>query len=178
MAGYTKVRGIDVSQEQVSAARVLGIKGVEQGNLIEVLDGIESGSQDVVVTFDVIEHFTKQELVFLVEKIKQVLRPKGRWIIHTPNGESPFAARMRYWDFTHETVFTRTSLSQMLMAYGFNTVRCYEDKPVAHGLKSFIRYLLWALIRSMLLLYIAAETGELDRQAIFSQNFIAVAYIS
>src|SRR5437773_12169195 len=36
-AGYRRVRGVDWAQEQVRAARDLGIAGVEQGDVISVL---------------------------------------------------------------------------------------------------------------------------------------------
>jgi 2-polyprenyl-3-methyl-5-hydroxy-6-metoxy-1,4-benzoquinol methylase len=67
---------------------------------MEAISSLAGESQEVVVTFDVIEHFRKDEVIAFVDQVRRVLRPCGRWIIHTPNGESPFGARMRYWDFT------------------------------------------------------------------------------
>jgi SAM-dependent methyltransferase len=132
-------------------------------------------SVDVVIAFDVIEHFTRDELLPFVDNVRRVLKPGGRWIIHVPNGESPFGGRMRYWDMTHELAFTRTSLAQLLLASGFAEVRCFEDEPVVHGAKSAVRWLLWKGFRGLLRLYIAAETGDAGRQHIFSQNLLAVA---
>jgi len=174
-ARYKRVRGVDWADEQVRAARELGIAGVEQGDLMSTLAGTATGSVDVVVTFDLIEHFTKHELIALVDEVYRVLRSTGRWIIHVPNAEAPFGARMRYWDFTHELAFTRTSLAQLLKASGFASVQCYEDQPVPHGLKSMVRLIMWKLIRMGLLFYIAVETGAFDRGAVFSQNLLAVA---
>ncbi|HZC68995.1 MAG TPA: methyltransferase domain-containing protein [Nitrospirales bacterium] len=174
-AGYKGAKGVDAAIEQVAAARRLGIAGVEQGDVMSTLAVTPATSLDVVVSFDLIEHFTKAELIHLIDGVYRVLRPGGRWIIHTPNAEAPFGARMRYWDFTHELAFTRTSLSQVLRASGFASVHCYEDQPVPHGLKSAFRFLLWRLIRTGVLLYLAAETGALDHSAVFSQNLLAVA---
>jgi len=174
-AGFTHASGVDTSPEQVAAAQRLGINGVEQGDVMAKLHSTGDSSLDVVVAFDVIEHFTKPELIPLVDEVHRVLKPSGRWIIHTPNAESPFGSRMLYWDFTHEQAFTRTSLSQVLMASRFKSVQCYEDRPVIHGLESAVRAVLWACLRAGLLFYIAAETGALDRQAVFSQNLLAVA---
>ncbi len=174
--GYTNVRGVDISPAQVAMAQGGGVRNVTQDDIFAVLGRIGSASQDVVVAFDVIEHLTKSELEELFNKVGRVLKPSGRWIIHTPNGESPFVGRMRYGDITHETVFTRVSLSRMLEAFSFRDIRCFEDRPVVHGIKSAARSLLWRAIRSVLLMYIAVETGSVDRNAIFSQNFTAVAY--
>lgn len=174
-AGYRNAQGIDRSPQQIAAARKLGIAGVAEGDLFEALRTRPSGSVDAVVTFDVIEHFQKPELIRFVDEVHRVLREGGRWIIHAPNGESPFAGRMAYWDFTHELCFTRMSMAQLLMSSGFARVRCYEDAPVPHGVKSALRWLLWQVIRGTLLLYVTIETGAIDRECVFSQNFLAVA---
>ena len=174
-AGYHNALGVDGSAEQVQAATRLGIRGVVQGDLMQVLRETTDASADVVIAFDVIEHFTKAELIPLVDEVRRVLKPGGRWVIHAPNGESPFGTRMRDWDFTHEQAFTRTSLGQLLLASGFLRVDAYEDRPIPHGFISSVRAALWRLIRVALLFYIAVETGSLDRRAVFSQNLLAVA---
>lgn len=176
LAGYKNARGVDGSPEQVEAARRLGIQGVEQGDLMTTLAATAAASHDVVVAFDVIEHFTKDELILLVDEVRRLLKPGGRWIIHAPNAESPFGARMRYGDFTHELAFTSVSLAQLLCSSSFERVECFEDRPVPHGLKSATRAVLWQVIRLGLLGYIAIETGTFDRCAVLSQNLLAVAY--
>jgi 2-polyprenyl-3-methyl-5-hydroxy-6-metoxy-1,4-benzoquinol methylase len=173
--GYHNIRGVDGSPEQVAAAQRLCIEGVMEGDLNDFLLDQSDASLDVVVAFDVIEHFTRDELLSFVDQVRRVLKPGGRWIIHTPNGESPFASRMRYWDLTHEMAFTRMSLSQLLMSSGFSNVRCFEDAPVVHGLKSAFRWLLWKGFRAVLRLYMGVETVDAGAAHIFSQNLLAVA---
>lgn len=174
-AGYTNVRGVDGSPEQVAAARRLGIEGVEEGDLLAALGEQADESLDLVLAFDVIEHFTRDELLGFIDQVRRVLRPGGRWIIHTVNGESPFCGRMRYWDLTHEMAFTRASVSQLLLSSGFSKVLCFEDAPIPHGAISAVRWLIWQGIRAGLRLYLAAETGDMASKAIFSQNFLVVA---
>lgn len=174
-AGYVNVRGVDGSPEQVAAARRLGIEGVEEGDLLQELAALPDAAQDCIVTFDVIEHFNRDELIGLVDEVYRVLKPGGRWIIHVPNGESPFAGRMRYWDFTHELSFTRVSIAQLLYSSRFSNVSSYEDEPIPHGVKSMVRWVLWKVCRAALRIYLAAETGDIGREAIFSQNFLTVA---
>ncbi len=173
--GYDRVSGVDRSPQQVAKARDLGIEGVEEGDLMATLKSLPDASQDVVVAFDVIEHFSKEELLPFIDGVRRILKSGGRWIIHTPNGESPFHGRIRYGDFTHENIFTRTSIAQVLLASGFKEVRSFEDKPIVHGLKSFVRRALWSGIRAALLVYLAAETGSFDRGTILTQNFLTVA---
>jgi SAM-dependent methyltransferase len=176
--GYKNLYGIDKSPEQVAAARRLGIEGVQIGDLRQTLANRAGSSLDAIVAYDVIEHFTREELLPIVDDVRRVLKPGGRWIIHVPNGESPFAGRVLYGDLTHELAFTRTSLTQLLLSSGFDNVECFEDAPVVHGAKSAVRWATWKAIRSLLRLYIAAETGDTRDESIFSQNLLAVTYKS
>jgi len=174
-AGYQHAVGVDSSGEQAAAAEAAGIIGIEQRDLLEFLRNTPSGSVDVVITWDVIEHLFKDETLDLAEQIARVLRPGGRWIIHVPNGESPFFGRIRYGDWTHEQAFTSGSLDQLLRSVGFQEVTYQEDRPVVHGVISAFRRILWHLFRSILRLYLAAETGDAGHRLIVSQNLMAVA---
>lgn len=173
--GYRRLRGVDGSAEQVAIAHRLGLAEVRHDDLFAALAVTAPASTDVVITYDVIEHLTKPQLLRLAGEIRRVLSPQGRWIIHAPNAESPFFGRIRYGDFTHELAFTRQSLSAVLRAAGFAAVTCAEDAPVPHGLKSAIRLVLWKLLRLALRGFIAIETGE-AADGIYSQNLIAVAH--
>ncbi len=175
-AGYDRVRGVDASAEQVAAARALGIEGVEHGDLLASVAALPDASQDVVVAFDVVEHLDSERLIALVDHVRRVLAPGGRWILHVPNGESPLFGRIRYGDLTHRLAFTRRSLRQLLHASGFEGVACFEDRPVVHGPASAARAVLWRVIRGLLGLYLRAETGESPRDAVFSQSLLAVAF--
>lgn len=88
-AGYANTRGVDGSPEQVSAARRLGIEGVDEGDVVTTLAGCPTGSLGCVIAFDLMEHFTRDELAGLVDDVKQVLKPGGLWIIHTPTANRP-----------------------------------------------------------------------------------------
>ncbi len=68
-ADYTDLRGVDGSPQQVAAARRLGIEGVAEGDLHDALAGQADASLDVVVAFDVIEHFTRDELLPFVDQV-------------------------------------------------------------------------------------------------------------
>jgi SAM-dependent methyltransferase len=173
-AGYHAAAGVDQSPEQVAEAHRLGIDGVELGDVMDTLRVLPAESQDVVVAFDLIEHFTKDELLPLVDEVRRALKPGGRWIIHTPNAESPFFGRIRYGDITHEQAFTSTSLAQLLLASGFRSLASFEDAPIVHGLASAGRYIIWRSLRALMRLYLAAETGS-PGSGILSQNFLGVA---
>jgi SAM-dependent methyltransferase len=174
-AGYRNARGVDGSAEQVVEAKRLGISGVEQGDLLAYLRATASASIDVVIAIDVLEHFDRNEMLPFIDEVHRVLVPGGRWIIHVPNGDSPFCGMMRYHDFTHELAFTRASINQVLRSSGFARVDCYEDAPVPHGLLSGGRWLLWKFIRAVLRFMLTVETGTGPKTVMLSQNFLAVA---
>ena len=173
--GYARVSGVDRSAEQVAAAAQLGVSNIVEGDLLETLASLPDDARDVVISFDVIEHFTAEELLRFVDEVRRVLRPGGRWIIHTINAESPFFGRIRYGDFTHQQAFSGSSMRQLLRASGFSAVECYEDAPVVHGVASLARRIAWSGVRTLLRGYLAIETGSLDRGVILSQNFLTVA---
>ncbi len=173
--GFGNIIGIDRSPQQVAAARSLGLAGVREGEVLEALETLTGESQGLVIAFDVLEHFRKDEAVGFMDQVHRVLAPGGKVIIHTPNGASPFSGRAGHGDFTHETMFTRDSLGQLLTACGFSRVECYEDQPVVHGIVSGVRWLLWRLLRGGLRFYLAVETGNLDPNEILSQNLLCVA---
>ncbi len=172
--GYTAVTGVDCSPEQVHQAKQLGIGSVQQGDVLEYLQAMSDASMGLIVAFDLIEHLTKVELISFLDQIRRVLKKNGKIILHTPNAASIFCGRVRYGDFTHEQAFTSTSIAQVLHVCGFRDVSCYEDLPVIHGVKSFLRFFLWKCIRQFLRFYLAVETGNTE-QEIFTQNFLTVA---
>lgn len=173
--GYGNVRGVDTSRDQIEAAGRLGIDGADQGDVMATLIELEDSVLDCVTAFDLLEHLDREELFALADEVLRVLKPGGVWLIHVPNGESPFFGRNLYGDLTHEVAFTRTSIAQLMHAAGFSDVECFEDTPVPHGVKSWVRAVLWKMSRAMLRAYIAVETGDACRDAVFSQGLLATA---
>ncbi len=172
--GYNHLEGVDTSLEQVEEAWKLGLRdNIRHEDLMETLSKSADKSYDAIVALDVIEHMTKSELLDLVGELHRVIRDGGKLILHMPNAASPFFGRVRYGDYTHEQAFTQSSLSQLLITYGFSGVQCFEDAPIVHGVKSAVRWIVWKVVRSTFRLALVAETGAGNE--IFTQNFLAVA---
>ncbi len=174
-AGYRRVTGVDTSPKQVNLATQHGREGVEVGDAYSVLLEQRDASVGCIVTFDVIEHLRKDELLPFADQVFRVLMGGGRWLIHVPNAASPFAGRIRYGDFTHEQSFKALSIRQVLAVCGFKRVDCFEDQPIVHGLKSLLRYFGWKVVRLFWVLALMIETGS-GRNEIMSQNMLAVAH--
>jgi SAM-dependent methyltransferase len=129
---------------------------------------------DLLTGLDIVEHFTKDEVLEFLDACRGALRPGGRLVLQTPNGESPFGGAVRYGDFTHETCFTPALLAQLLELTGFTAVECRECHPVARGVVSLLRIALWRVIRQLLRLWNLAETGSAG-SGVLTRVFLASA---
>lgn len=172
-AGYRNACGVDVSAEQVEAARRLGLENVFLGDAREFLDA-HPAAFECVTAFDLLEHLTKNEVLDLLEAIRRALKPGGLLLLRAPNADGPFGGKIRYSDFTHEQAFTPSSIRQVLAASGFARGEVLAEGPRVHGVVSAARWVIWKVASLFLLLYLGAETGRL-RGHILTQNLIAAA---
>ena len=172
--GYLNVEGIDTSVEQVKLANELGLKNVYNGDLLEKLKSLSDNSYDFIISFDVLEHFNKNEVVKIVKEVYRILKSDGKYIVHVPNGEAIFSGVVLWGDFTHELAFTRKSIEQIAKVTGFKNFNFYEDEPIIHGFKSIIRYILWKIFRFFFHVLYVVETGNLKDKIILSQNILAI----
>jgi 2-polyprenyl-3-methyl-5-hydroxy-6-metoxy-1,4-benzoquinol methylase len=171
--GFTEVAGVDISESQIRAAHRLGVTQARLGDNVDALRQ-HQGDLSLVVARDVIEHYTKHDLVRLMRAAHAALRPSGALLLQTPNADGPFGARHRYADFTHELAFTPASMRQMLRSVGFVDIDVRPVEPIVHGPRSAVRWLVWKTIRMGLVIYLAAETGCLGGH-VLTQNMIIAA---
>src|SRR5437879_5643678 len=78
--GYTNIAGVDTSPEQVNVAHQLGLGCVKEGDLMETLANTPDNTHDVIAAIDVLEHFTKDEVLHLLDNVCRVLKPGGSLI--------------------------------------------------------------------------------------------------
>ena len=155
--GFTDLRGVEGSAEMWSLC-CRHFPGVEQGDLREYLRR-NAGAFDVIALFDVIEHFTREEAVELLDEIHAALRPGGWLLLQLPNGDSPFAGGVFAADVTHETLLTRGSLGHLLAIGGFELVQAEEHAADPTDLRSAIRWAGWKIMRGLISLGHRIETG-------------------
>jgi len=172
--GYTDVLGVDISPEQIQLARQANSHVVEQN----VLDYLEQhrGEFALITGLDIIEHFSKPEVLRFLDLCHAALKPGGRLILQTPNADTPWGTYHRYNDFTHEVCFQHNSLRNLLRLCGFSGFEHREMGPVPWGysLVSSLRYLIWQTIRRSLQLYNLAETGN-SGSGTFTRVFLVSA---
>ncbi len=173
-AGFTNIAGMDLSEEQVNLAHSLGIDRVVKGNGLEYLENCEK-QFDVILGMDIIEHFTKDELVELMQKIRNALKPNGLAIFRTPNLDSPMATVFANGDFTHENYLNASSAQQVLLAVGFSTVEVLPSfMRVTPIWKEWVRSFLYRCMVFRLKLQLFA-TARSTRNIVFTPNMLITA---
>ena len=169
--GFDNAIGIDISAEQVGIANKLGVNNIFQANIKTFLaDKLEF--YDVVIARDVIEHFSKDDLVDVLSLCHGSLKRNGLVILQAPNAESPFFGRIRYGDFTHQIAFTTSSLSQLLRMIGYSGIRFFPKRPLVDSAESFVRVILWKFVELFYKFLLFVEVGRV--QMIVTQDIIAV----
>jgi len=171
--GYAEASGMEQDPAHIKAASDLGIKNALQGDAFAHLAG-QTARYDCIVAIDVIEHFTKAELFGCLDIILKALKPGGTFIWRAPNGDGPFAGRIRYGDLTHELAFTKASAWQLMGAAGFINTQVYPEEPVATGARSLLRVALWKGFRMAAKLYLFAESYA-HKDSLLSANLIVSA---
>ena len=170
--GYANAGGVDVSHDQIEQGTRLGVRNLQQGDVLEFLRD-RTAQYDLLIARDLFEHLTKEDTLEGLTLCREALRPGGALLLQVPNGESPFAGRIIYGDFTHETAFTQASLNQVLRAAGFDSVICHPVRPVVYGIKSWLRSLVWRVVEAAIVTAIVAEVGPV--RPIVTQNLLVVA---
>lgn len=174
--GFHRLSGMDLSPEQVAHAHSMGLTEVQEGDGLAHLKSIPC-HWDLVLAADIIEHFTKDELVDLLQVIRNSLKRDGKLILRTPNMDSSLASVFAHGDFTHENRLNASSLEQVLLAVGFSQVEIRPSDMSAQNLaKECLRkplYWIHVLLRKATLF----ATGRSTKGVLFSPNMIAIAYV-
>lgn len=169
--GYGRCCGVDGSPEVAELARRNAGVPVEHADAVAYLNA-HPGEFDAITAFDVLEHMYKDELLDCMDAVYKALKPGGIFLAHTTNTDGLLWGRMRYIDFTHETGFTRYSLSQLFSVTGFTGHEFHSDEPLAGGLLSKA---LWAGYKLLLSALYRMESGSglIHNDHILSSSLIA-----
>jgi len=172
-AGYTNVIGMDLSEEQVNMAHEFGVSEVVLGDAMQFFRSSEE-LFDIITGMDIIEHFTKDELVELLQLIQSKLKKGGMAIFRTPNMDAPIATAFAIGDFTHENYLNASSAEQVMLSCGFSNVSVVPSFMRVNGfLKEGLRGILYRLLNLRLKLQLFA-TARSTQKVLFTPNLIIV----
>lgn len=78
---------------------------------------------DLIVAFDVIEHWDCAELVEGFAHVRSLLRAGGWFVARFPNGQSPFGRVYQHGDFTHKSTLSTYKIEYLARLTGLEVVR-------------------------------------------------------
>ena len=172
-AGYTNVIGMDLSEEQVTMAHNFGVSEVVLGDAMQFFRSSEE-QFDIITGMDIIEHFTKDELVELLQLIQSKLKKGGMAIFRTPNMDAPIATAFAIGDFTHENYLNASSAEQVMLSCGFVDVNVKPSFMRVNGfLKEGLRGIFYRLLSLRLKLQLFA-TARSTQKVLFTPNLLIV----
>jgi len=169
--GYLNTFGIDISPEQVAQAHAMGMNNVEVADVFDFL-AKNPKAFDCITGIDIIEHFSKDELVKLLELIKAALADDGVAIFRTPNMDGLLASVYAYGDFTHASLLNYSSAMQLGIACGFRNVEVLPSYIRVNGfLKNLVRRLYWwqCTIDAKMVLF---ASGRSTKGVLFTPNLL------
>jgi SAM-dependent methyltransferase len=136
--GFANVTGVDVSAQEVEAARARGIPLV-RAEAHDYLAALEPGSVQAVVSKAMFEHMPRQDGANLLQAAARALDPeRGLIVIDIPNMDWLLASHERYMDVTHHMGYTRESIRQMCHMY-FDAVDVQGSVEPTPSIAAWIR---------------------------------------
>ncbi len=172
-AGYLNVFGYDISQEQVAVAHKLGLDNIYHCSIDDFFNKGEK--VDIIVGLDIIEHFTKDELIAFLSNVKNHLNRGGKAIFRTPNMDASQTSVFAFGDISHEVFLNKSSALQLFNSIGFRNTEI-EGGLVRNSnfIKETIRKIGWFTFKLLkkIELFSTARTWH---NVIFEPNLLIVA---
>jgi Methyltransferase domain len=165
------VAGTETHAAIIDAARTKGFDAhpADLGALL-----VAARCFDLVVAFDVLEHWDMQTLITNLNQIHALLDVGGTLLARFPNGQSPFGRLHQYGDITHRSVLSASSIGQLAQMTGFEVVRVANAARVPARLDPWsllkFRWRCWRRARLERAIGRLYETGRLP----FDLNLTAV----
>lgn len=133
------VAGTEIDEAMLGHARAHGFDAYPAA--LDVLAAAASRF-DLVVAFDVFEHWDKDSLIANLKHIARLLKPGGLLLARFPNGHSPFGRVHQHGDITHQTALSKSSIEQLAGMTGFTVVRVSNaaSVPVRRGMWSALKH--------------------------------------
>jgi len=114
------VAGIELNAEMREAARRAGFTAFD-ATLAEL--AAQPTRYEIVVAFDVIEHWDTAELIENFQRIRTLLTDGGLFVSRFQNGQSPFGRVFQHGDFSHKSTLSTYKIEYLASVTAFDIVR-------------------------------------------------------
>jgi 2-polyprenyl-3-methyl-5-hydroxy-6-metoxy-1,4-benzoquinol methylase len=138
------ISGLEINAEMREAARKNGFIAFDS-TLTELAS--QDARYDVIVAFDVLEHWDTDELVQNFADVRDLLGDGGLFISRFPNGQSPFGRAFQHGDFSHKSTLTTYKIEYLAARTGFEIVRIANPCRVPSRRGPFGTFRQWWLAR-------------------------------
>ena len=115
-----QVSGLEHDVGMCEAGRRAGFD-VAGTSLVDLADRDER--YDLVVAFDVLEHWDGSELVANFTAVRTLLAEGGLFVARFPNGQSPFGRVYQHGDFSHKSTLSTYKIEYLARLGGLDVVR-------------------------------------------------------
>lgn len=128
-----RARGVEQNPAAIARCRERGFDVVDD-DALTYLRGLADASAAAITGFHIIEHFSFDALVTLVDEVLRVLRPGGVAIFETPNPENVIVgSNFFYLDPTHRHPLPRELMQFLFDNRGFEPVEVLNLHPWDSG---------------------------------------------
>jgi SAM-dependent methyltransferase len=141
------VSGLEINPDMLEAANHHGyaVRNAALGDLVG-----ERVHYDLIVAFDVLEHWDTDELIANFRHVADLLEAGGVFLARFPNGHSPFGRIYQHGDFTHKSVISAFKIDYLAGISGLDVVRVANARRVSSkpGVLRALRHRWMALRRA------------------------------
>jgi SAM-dependent methyltransferase len=138
------VAGIELNAEMRDAARKGGFTAFD-ASLGELAS--RDARYDLIVAFDVLEHWDANELSENFRAVRNLLAEGGVFVSRFPNGQSPFGRVYQHGDFSHQSTLSTYKIEYLAGISGLDIVRIANPCRVASRASLFGSLRQWWLAR-------------------------------
>ncbi len=123
-----EISGLEINPDMLAAAALHGY-AARNASLAELV--AEGARYDLIVAFDVIEHWDTDELIANFRHIAALLTDGGTFLARFPNGHSPFGRVYQHGDFTHKSVISHYKIDYLATLSQLDVVRVANVRRVS-----------------------------------------------
>lgn len=123
-----QICGLEINPDMLAAAAQHGY-AARNASLAELV--AEAATYDLIVAFDVIEHWDTDELIANFRAVAALLADGGLFLARFPNGHSPFGRIYQHGDFTHKSVISHYKIGYLATLSQLDVVRVSNVRRVS-----------------------------------------------
>jgi 2-polyprenyl-3-methyl-5-hydroxy-6-metoxy-1,4-benzoquinol methylase len=174
--GYTRLNGADICEND--SWTLLNKQGIRTEKISKADDFLRSipETYDLIIVKDVIYYFKDDEVLNIIQLLKQTLKPNGKILFEIVNGAVFTGPYVKYKDYHIRLILTEHSIKAMIKDAGLQLHHISGDKVPVTGVRSLLYIFMNALWRGFLRLVYFAERGFDDQNPrILARKIIILA---